>query len=79
MKSSDLKAGVFVKVLAGPYKDTEGVVEDVQPECSAVRIGTREGNAFALLDDLRIIPSPGEKAAVPSTPKPLVKGPILKK
>ncbi len=56
MKQSDLKAGQFVKVLAGPYKDTEGVLEDVQPECSAVRIGTKEGNAFAMLDDLKVIP-----------------------
>ena len=54
-----LKQGTFVRVLAGPYKDTEGVIEDVQPECSAVRIGTREGNAFAMLDDLKVIPSPG--------------------
>jgi len=76
MKSTDLKAGVFVKVVAGPYKDTEGVVEDVQPECSAVRIGTREGNAFALLDDLEVIPSLDKDAV--SLPKP-VRSPIRKK
>lgn len=75
MKSTDIKAGVFVKVLAGPYKGTEGVIEDVQPECSAVRIGTREGNAFALLDDLQIIPPVD---AVPVMPKP-VRSPLRKK
>lgn len=80
MKSTDLKAGLFVKVLAGPYKDTKGVVEDVQPECSAVRIGTREGNAFALLDDLEIIPSlDPPKDAVVLPRKPTNKPPLLKK
>lgn len=61
-------------MLAGPYKDTEGVIEDVQPECSAVRIGTREGNAFAMLDDLKAIPPIGG-SAVRSRPNrnPLVK------
>lgn len=73
MKQSDLKQGMFVKVLAGPYKDTEGVVEDVQAECSAVRIGTKEGNAFAMLDDLRVIPPIGN--AVVQAKKP----PLLKK
>ena len=74
MKSSDLKVGVFVKVLAGAYKDTKGVVEDVQPECSAVRIGTREGNAFALLDDLQVIPKLEEDAvAAPKTIKPVLR------
>lgn len=56
MKQSDLKAGMLVKVLAGPYKDAEGVLEDIQPECSAVRIDTNEGTAFALLDDLQVMP-----------------------
>lgn len=73
MKSTDLKAGQFVKVLAGPYKDTEGVVEDVQPECSAVRIGTKEGNAFAMLDDVQVIPPIG------STVVQAKKSPLLRK
>lgn len=79
MKSTDLKAGVFVKVLAGPYKGTEGVIEDVQPECSAVRIGTREGNAFALLDDIQVMP-PIEPPvnAVAKVLKP-VRSPLRKK
>jgi hypothetical protein len=60
----ELKQGTFVRVLAGPYKDTEGVIEDIQPECSAVRIGTKEGNAFAMLDDLRVIPPIGKTKAI---------------
>jgi hypothetical protein len=64
---------MFVRVLAGPYKDTEGVIEDVQPECSAVRIGTREGNAFAMLDDLKVIPTPGNAVRVRQSRNPLVK------
>ena len=75
MNSSELKAGVFVKVLAGPYKDTVGVIEDIQDECSAVRIGTREGNAFALLDDLKVLPSLDEDAVMP---KP-VRSPLRRK
>lgn len=78
MSSSDLKAGVFVKVLAGPYKDTVGVIEDIQPECSAVRIGTREGNAFALLDDLKVLPSLDTEDAVPVMPKP-IRSPLRKR
>jgi hypothetical protein len=78
MNSSELKAGVFVKVLAGPYKDTVGVIEDVQPECSAVRIGTREGNAFALLEDLKVLPSLDTQDAVEAMPKP-VRSPLRKK
>ena len=54
--SMKFKQGEFVRIIAGPYEGEEGVIEDVQPECSAVRIGTREGNAFAMLDDLKAIP-----------------------
>ncbi len=71
MNQSNLKAGVFVKVLAGPYKDTEGVVEDIQPECSAVRIGTKEGNAFAMLDELKVIPPIAD--AVKTSKPPLLR------
>lgn len=79
MNQSDLKHGMFVKVLAGPYKDTEGVLEDVQPECSAVRIDTREGIAYALLDDLKVIPSL-QKGAEPQAvvPRP-VRQPLRRK
>lgn len=44
-----------VKVLDGPYKDAEGVLTDVQPECSAVRLETKEGTAFAMLDSVKKI------------------------
>jgi hypothetical protein len=78
MKFSELKSGMFVKVLAGPYKDTEGVLEDIQPECSAVRIGTREGNAYALLDDLKVIPSIQEDAVPSAVPTP-ARSPLRRK
>lgn len=51
-----LEQGTFVKVLEGAFKDTVGVIEDVQDECSAVRIGTREGNAFAMIDAVKVLP-----------------------
>ena len=69
MQGTKLEVGTFVKVLAGPYEGTEGVLEDVQPECSAVRIGTREGNAYAMLDDLKVIKPLDGKAIKPLIPK----------
>jgi hypothetical protein len=70
----NLKQGTFVKVLAGAFKDTVGVIEDIQPECSAVRIGTREGNAFAMLDAVQALPAPEDAGMI----KP-VKSPLRKK
>jgi transcription antitermination factor NusG len=52
----ELEQGTPVKILSGPYRDAEGVIEDVQPECSAVRIETKEGRAYAMLDDVQVVP-----------------------
>lgn len=75
----DLKQGTFVRVLAGAYKDTVGVIEDIQPECSAVRIGTREGNAFAFADAVQVLPSPDAVAAKVAVPLKASKSPLRKK
>lgn len=69
----NLKQGALVKVLAGAYKDTVGVIDDIQPECSAVRIGTREGNAFAMIDAVQALPSEPEAASMKPAAKPLLR------
>lgn len=47
-----------MRITAGPYKDAEGVVEDRQPECDAVRIHTKEGAAYCFLEDAVRLPRP---------------------
>lgn len=53
-----LDIGDPVRITAGPYKDAEGIVEDVQPECDAVRIRTNEGIAYSFLEGAVRIPRP---------------------
>lgn len=69
----DLKQGALVKVLAGAYKDTVGVIDDIQPECSAVRIGTREGNAFAMIDAVQALPIGPDAGSMKPATRPLLK------
>lgn len=45
-----LTEGDPVRITAGIYKDAEGIVEDLQPECSAVRVHTKAGNVYAYLE-----------------------------
>lgn len=51
-------AGDPVRITSGTYKDAEGVVQDIQPECSAVRIQTPTGTAYGLLGEIVKIVSP---------------------
>jgi ribosomal protein L24 len=63
------KAGDHVRVSKGVYKDTEGAVEDVMPECSVLRLETPEGAAYAHADELqKVVPVQPSKAV---TKKPL--------
>lgn len=68
----NLKQGTLVKVLAGSYKDSVGVIDDIQPECSAMRIATQEGHAYAMLDAVQTLPSE-EPARLKTTKAPLRK------
>ena len=45
--------GDTVRVTSGIYKDAEGAVEDIQPECSVMRIETNEGAAYAFWDSVQ--------------------------
>lgn len=53
-----IDVGDPVRITAGPYKDAEGIVEDLQPECDAVRIRTDEGIAYSFLEGAVRIPKP---------------------
>lgn len=58
MTTAQFDVGDPVRITAGPYKDAEGIVEDRQPECDAVRIHTKEGAAYCFLEDVARIPKP---------------------
>ena len=59
-----------MRITSGTYKGAEGVIEDLQPECSAVRILTKTGHAYALLDAMQKL---GQSVRTPP------KGGLLKK
>lgn len=49
MTANELKKGDAVKVVSGIYKGVTGTVDDLQAECSVVRIKDTEGeNVYAL-------------------------------
>jgi transcription antitermination factor NusG len=56
MKTASFAVGDLVKVTSGIYADAVGVVSDVQPECSAVRIHAKDGNVYAYTDDIQKMP-----------------------
>ena len=51
MDQTNIDVGDKVRITAGPYSGLEGVVEDRQPECDAVRIHTEEGAAYCFVGD----------------------------
>lgn len=71
MNKAILAVGDPVRVVAGVYAGSEGVIDDLHPECSAVRLTTDTGNAYALIGTMERIVKP-----VPSMPRGK---PILKK
>lgn len=51
MTATKLTKGDRVKVTSGIYEGTEGTVDDIQLECSVVRIRDKEGeNVYALAE-----------------------------
>lgn len=58
MNQAQFDVGDAVRITAGPYKDAEGVIEDRQPECDAVRIHTKDGTAYAFVENAVRLPSP---------------------
>lgn len=50
-KADKLAKGDAVKVVSGIYKGAEGTVDDIQVECSVIRIQDKEGeNIYALAE-----------------------------
>jgi hypothetical protein len=66
MKTAKFLRGDAVRVDSGVYAGAEGVIDDIQPECSAVRIHTKSGNAYAFLDAVSklVKPMPVNKPAL---------------
>lgn len=56
MNQATYAVGDPVRIASGTYKDAEGVIEDLQPECDVVRIHTKEGTAYGFLEDLMRVP-----------------------
>lgn len=54
MKANELSKGDAVKVVSGIYKGAQGTVDDVQEECSVVRIRDSKGeNVYALAETVQ--------------------------
>jgi hypothetical protein len=70
--NATLSEGDPVRVTSGVYEGSEGIIEDLQPECSAIRIHTKAGNVYALLGCV-------EKIMPPSTPMRMPKRSPIKK
>jgi hypothetical protein len=61
MAQTTLKVGNKVEVLEGPFAGSTGVVADIQPECSAIRIQDGTDNIYALIDTVRIVSGPAKR------------------
>ena len=66
MKEAKFSEGDPVRVTSGVYEGAEGVVEDLQPECSAVRIRTKSGSAYGFIGmiDKIVKPMPMQKSVI---------------
>ena len=52
-----LSEGDPVRITSGVYAGSEGIIEDLQPECSAVRVHTKTGKVYGYLDSVeKILP-----------------------
>lgn len=69
MSTAQFVDGDAVRVDSGVYAGAEGVIDDIQPECSAVRIHTKSGNVYAFLDAVSKV----------IKPMPVGKNPIRKR
>lgn len=70
MNQTKFAEGDPVRITSGAYAGAEGVVEDLQPECSAVRILTKTGRVYALLGAMEKL---GQSVRTPPPRKPLLK------
>jgi KOW motif len=61
MTTNTMRVGNKVEVLKGPYAGETGVIEDVQPQCSVIRIRSGADNIYALIDTVRPLADPVRK------------------
>lgn len=56
MRTDKLSTGDSVKVVSGIYEGVQGTVEDIQLECSVIRLRDAEGESvYALADTVRLL------------------------
>ena len=61
MNQGKLAEGLPVRITQGTYKGAEGVIEDLDPEYSAVRIRTKDADAaYAYADAVTILTKPSD-------------------
>lgn len=53
MNLTSLREGDLVKVTSGVYEDVVGIVSDIQPECSVIRIHSKYGTIYSYADTAR--------------------------
>lgn len=58
MNQGKLAEGMPVRITGGTYKGAEGVIEDLDPECSAVRVRTKDAVAYAYTDAVTVLTKP---------------------
>jgi len=58
MNQASFTTGDAVRITSGSYKDAEGVIEDLQPACDAVRVHTKQGAAYAFIESMMRLPLP---------------------
>lgn len=64
MNQTLLKEGDLIKVTSGVYEDSIGVVTDIQPECSVIRIHSKSGTIYSYTGAVRPLMLP---AAIDNT------------
>jgi hypothetical protein len=64
MTTNTMRVGNKVEVLKGPYAGETGVIADIQPQCSVIRIRSGEDNIYALIDTVQPIADPVRKKNV---------------
>lgn len=58
MNQTELLQGDPVRITSGAYAGAEGVVADIQPECSAVVVHTKSGNAYGYKEGISKLVKP---------------------
>lgn len=58
MTTNTVRVGTKVEVTDGPFKGATGAVEDIQPQCSVIRIRDGADNIYALIDTVRPVADP---------------------